>query len=184
MHRLAIAVAALVFFLNPGFGCSSGQEDNYQYGEAEMKTAVEGTWVLTLGASAGSPNEVITVRVAESSKAHADNTRTVNHRRGMIRAAAACGTRTLVASAHACIDSSEMPLDVTLVSGPDSYKAVPLSGNLAVHSLIFSQGSFGLSFGTLYVSADITPDGSVQSLYGGHSDGSVIPVLSLVRTAK
>lgn len=185
MHRLAIAAAALGFFLNPGFGCTSGPEDDYQYGEAEMKAAVEGTWVVTLEGSAGAPNEEITLQVLGPVHAQPYKTQTVQEgRRGIIRSAAACGTRTFLSSAHACVDSSRMPLTVAMVSGPESYRDAALSGDLSVFSLVFTRGSFGVTLGDLQVWGDITPDGTVLAPFGRHSNGSTVSVLSLVRTAK
>jgi hypothetical protein len=181
MKRLAIAAAALFFFVNPGFGCSD-QDAEYQYGEAEMKAAVEGTWVLTLGEAAGPSNETITVRVVQGRVAQASRNQAPG-RRGFIRTASACGTRTFVASANACIDSSDMPLDVTWVDGPDSYKSAALSGSFAVLSLVFTRGQFGLSFGSVSFYADIAPDGSVLTVHGYRNEGGVVPVVSLVRSA-
>ncbi len=183
MHRLAIAAAALFFFLNPGFGCSADQDGEFQYGELEMKAAVEGTWVLTLGEATDPTKEEITLRVTQSREDPTTQTQ-VQRRTGLVRSAVACSNRSFVASANACVDSSSMPLDVTMVSGPDGYKDAQLSGNLGVHSLIFSQGFFYLSFGTVFFDAQIAPDGTVKSVQrylkgGGPLEGAV----SLVRTA-
>jgi hypothetical protein len=152
------------------------------HNEAINLSLAEATWVLTLGEAAGSSNEEITVRVTQSSKAQSNATLS-QHRTGLIRSAAACGSRTFVASANACIDYSEMPLDVVLVSGPDSYKAASLSGNFRIASLIFTEGTFSLSFGSVNVYAEITRDGTVQSVHGNRSEGGIVPVLSLLRTA-
>jgi hypothetical protein len=181
MHRLAIAAAALVFFLNPGFGCSADDPD-FQYGEVEMKSAVEGTWVLTLGEATSPSKEEITLRVTQSSKDPSKGAQ-AQHRTGLIRSAAACENRTFVASAHACDNYSQMPLDVALVGGPDSYKDVRLSGALLVGSLVFTRGTFSLSMGSVSISAEIAPDGNVQSVHGIRNEGGVVPVVSLVRTS-
>jgi hypothetical protein len=177
VRSLAIPLALLAFFLNPGLACTD--EPQFQYGEAEMKAAAEGTWVITLG---NPSNDQITVQVVESSKAQADQIRAARgSREGFISSAFACGNRTFVASAHACIDESTMPLDVVFVSGPDTFKDASMSGGLAVHSLVFSQGDFYLYLGSLSVFASIAPDGTVNTLSGGSNAASLV---SLNRTAR
>jgi hypothetical protein len=185
MHRLAISMAVLAFFLNPGLACTSGSEEpEFQYGEAEMKSAVEGTWVLVVSRSSTSPTEEITLQLAESSKAQPDKMQVMrNGRAGLVRSAAACGTRTFVTSAHACADLSEMPLDVALVNGPADYKDAVMSGRLMVGSLIFTQGDFSLSLGALSVHAAVGPDGTVSTV-SAYEGSSAVSVVSLTRTAK
>lgn len=147
-----------------------------------MKAAVEGTWVLTLGTEESAP---LTLQVVESSKAQPDQLHASQGRRsGLVRPAAACGTRTFVASAGACIDSSEMALDVLFVGGPDAYRGVEMSGRLVVRSLTFSRGEYGLTIGNLLVTAQVAPDGTVSAATARQADGSAIPVASLVRTTR
>lgn len=185
MNRLAMSLAVLAFVFNPGFACTGEDEPAYQYGESEMKSAVEGTWVLSVRQPDGIAVEEITVAVVESSKAQPSQSQSsARLHSGLIRSAAACGTRTFVASAQACIDSSEMPLDVTFVAGPDNYENAPMSGQLAVHSLIFSLGHLQLTLGGLSVNAEIGPDGSVLSANGRQGDGTVVTVVSLARSPK
>lgn len=185
MNRLTMSLAVVVFFLNPGIACTTGPEADYKYGEAEMRSAVEGTWALTLAASDVSSDTPIILQVTESRDAQPDQIQAAKSGRGLIRHAAACGTRTFVASVQACIDSSEMPLDVELVSGPDAYKDAVMSGRLSVYSLLFSQGSLSFTLGDLHVSATIAPDGTVSgSLTAQTRNGGAVPVLTLVRTAK
>jgi hypothetical protein len=191
MRSLVLSLAVVAFFLNPGVACTSGaDEPEYKYGEAEMKSAVEGTWVLTLGTEGSSANQQITVEVVQSSKAQPDQMQVMRGARtGFIRSAAACGTRTFVASAQACIDSSQMPLDVIFVSGPDAYKGAATSGTLVVPSLVFSRGELNLDLGSVYVHAAIAPDGSVIGPVSAGDRGNggsavAVSVVSLVRTEK
>jgi hypothetical protein len=183
MRRLALSLALLAFFLNPGFACSPSDEPEFKYGEAEMKAAVEGTWLLTLRATDGTLSET-TLQIAESSKAQAFLSPTApggSHGTGLIRSAAACGTRTIVKSAGACIDMSQMPLDVAFVSGSPRFQGVPITGTLRVDSLIFTQGTLNLGLGDVSVWATIAPDGTTSVPSGGTIDATVV---SLVRTAK
>src|SRR5512140_605696 len=73
---------------------------HYDYGDTELRAAVEGTWQLT---TTTGRNLTFTIRQAkETERTHAS--------RGLVQSAAACGHRTLVRSAEACMDVSEMPL--------------------------------------------------------------------------
>ena len=183
MRRLALFLAVLGFFLNPGFACSPSDEPEFKYGEVEMKAAVEGTWVLTLRATDGTVSET-TLQIAEASKAQAMLSPTVpggSYRGGMIRSAAACGTRTFVKSAGACMDMSEMPLDVAFVSGNPRFQGTALSGSLQISSLVFTQGTLNIGLGDVSVWATVAPDGNTSLASGGTIDATVV---SLVRTAK
>ena len=184
MRRFSLSLALLAFFLNPGFACSPSNEPEFKYGEAEMKGAVEGTWMLTLRATDGTLSET-TLQIAESGKAQALLSPTApggSYRTGLIRSAAACGTRTFVKSAGACIDMSEMPLDVVVAGGDPRFQAVSSSGNLRIASLIFSLGMLELKLGELSVWSTVAPDGTTSSPGGGSAD--VGTVVSMVRTAK
>jgi hypothetical protein len=105
-----------------------------------------------------------------------------SYRTGVIRSAAACGTRTFVKSAGACVDMSEMPLDVVVTGGDPRFQTVASSGNLQIASLIFSQGTLDLKLGDFSAWFTVAPDGTTSSPSGGSADGST--VVSLVRTAK
>src|SRR5262249_29005542 len=62
MVAVTLGVAALI--LNPWFGVTGG----FDYGPAEMRAAIEGTWRLTL-TSNGKPRREITVRIAQGAAA-------------------------------------------------------------------------------------------------------------------
>src|SRR4051795_12742072 len=86
------------FFLTPTLACSD--EPQFQYGAAEMRAAVEGDWSLTITPDGGTAMQV-TVHVEEAPTALGP-TAARWPSRGFVRAAHACGTRTLVKSAGAC----------------------------------------------------------------------------------
>ena len=182
MRRLTLSLALLAFFLNPGFACSPSDEPDFKYGEAEMKAAVEGTWLLTLRASDGTVSET-TLQIAQSGTAQAmlSPRGSGSSRTGLIRSAAACGTRTFVKSAGACIDMSELPLDIAFVSGDPRFQGTALTGSLRIMSLIFTEGTLDLGLGGMSVWASVAPDGTTRSPGGGAGDTTVV---SLVRTAK
>jgi hypothetical protein len=183
MRRLAMSLALVAFLVNPWFACTGQDEPEFTYGEAEMKAAVEGTWVLTL--ASGGANQEITLQVSESNKALPDQMQAMQKsQRSFVRSAAACGNRTFVSSAHACADSSSMPLAVSMVSGPDTYKDAEMSGSLMVGSLNFTRGELGLTLGSLRVFASISPDSTVVGTPSAGDGATSMTVVSLVRTTK
>jgi hypothetical protein len=111
-----------------------------------------------------------------------------SYRTGVIRAAAACGTRTFVKSAAACIDTSEMPLDIAFVSGDPRFQGAAMTGALRIGGLTFGEGMLSLGLGDVTVSVLVTPEGTTgpypaaSSPLGTGADGST--VVSLVRTSK
>jgi hypothetical protein len=158
MRKLSLLALVGFFFLNPGLACGPA-EPEYQYGAAEMRAAVEGDWVVTITPESGAPVEY-GVNLKQSNGVNPAAARPVS--RALVRQAHACGARTLVASANACEDYSEMPLTVTLA--PNS---PPTSGSLIanyrVWSLVFTTGDLDLALGAYHVSAQIKADGTVTS---------------------
>jgi hypothetical protein len=152
-------IAALAFFLmNPGFACGPG-EPQYQYGAAELRAAIEGDWALTITPTGGAPVQH-TLNIKQATKAPGASAST--GRGGLVRAAYACGNRTLVASADACIDSTSMPLVVTVSSGTPPVTATT-TGTFNVMSLVFTRGTLYTSAGGVDVRAEIDADGTVFS---------------------
>src|SRR4051812_39013776 len=101
-----LGLAALV--LNPWFGVTSG----FDFDEAEMRAAIEGTWRLTVPPTRGAPRD-ITFRIAQGTAARPS----LGLSRALVSPAAACGTRSLVRNAGACLDSTDMPLEITILAG-------------------------------------------------------------------
>ena len=165
MHRLALSLAVLGFFINPGLACSPS-DSGYKFGEAEMRAAVEGTWQLSFVADGGAIGS-LTVQIRERSEKLDSGTALRSDRRqtaGFIRTAAACGSRTFLGSAGACEDLSEMPLDVSYVAGDAVYQGVPMGGIFRAFGTTFGGGEldFGSANGfTVY--AVIRADGTVFS---------------------
>ncbi len=84
--------------------------------------------------------------------------------RALVRGAYACGGRTLVKSAGACIDWSEMPLVVTYVSGDTAFSTAAMSGTFKVYGLVFTagdQGELALTIGPYQILMEVTADGSL-----------------------
>lgn len=99
---LGLGVAALV--LDPSALVLA--DPGFNYSDAQLRPIAEGTWMLTRG------DKSTTLLISEASAPeHAER------ERAWVREAGACGHRTMVRSAHACVDWTEMPLDVRAVSG-------------------------------------------------------------------
>lgn len=157
MRHLWWLFPVAVFFLNPAFACSGDPE--FQYGAADMRAAVGGDWSLTI-----TPRDA---GVAMQVTVHVDQATTTGPigagGHSLVRAARACGSRTLVKAAGACVDVSEMPLAVTYLSGDASFAAATMSGKLEVFGLTFAQGDLELKIGGYQVLAQVQSDGSVAN---------------------
>ena len=173
MRRLALLPAFAVFILNPS-ACSQASDPQFQYGAEELRAAVEGTWDLTLKTDSGA-TATLALKFAQSASAGPASGARGDGVRGpaLLREAHACGTRTLIASAAACVDLSEMPLDVAFESGDTALDGAviwdeargrtSLGGYLRVYSLVFTQGELNLSLGDVRITAQILEDGTVTS---------------------
>jgi hypothetical protein len=155
MRKIAMVLGALMFLLNPNLACDAG--DQFQYSEADMRAAVEGTWLVNFTASDGTATQV-TLRIDEGS-----GSPTSLRPGGLVRSAYACGSRTFVKSAAACIDVSLMPLNVGVVAGDSAYAGATWSGTFTVMSQVFGSGLLSLNFGDLHVQANVLPDGREES---------------------
>jgi hypothetical protein len=141
---VALITAALV--LDP-MATFKDPDPPLTFGEPEMRAAVEGTWELIDG------DQHERLVITEASK--------VGHSsRGWIKRAAACGKRSFVRSAHACVDMTRMELDVRL-AGTHRHGALVVEGaNFRAAELTVDLGLRGL------VDVRITPHGEVTKSYG------------------
>jgi hypothetical protein len=173
MRTLLWLVPVAFFFLNPGVGCGS-DEPQFDYGATEMRAAIEGDWSFTITSDAGAVTQV-TVHVDQASATSGAAARAPG--RALVRAAYACGTRTLVKSAQACVDVTEMPLAVTYVSGDDAFATAALSGTFGVVGLSFAYGGdLVLNIGPYQIVSQVKPDRSLVDLRlgPGGQTGTVI----------
>jgi hypothetical protein len=160
MLAVTLGLAALV--LNPWFGVTSG----YDYGAPEMRAAIEGTWRLTLTPSDG-PRREITFRIAqgaEPKQPHASS-------HALVRAAAACGTRSLVKNAEACMDLSEMPLEITVLDGGASARDT-IPARFAVTGTTFRSGWLEAQIADVFVTGSVTPNGETAKVTARETEGT------------
>ena len=160
MPKLAWIVPLGFFFLNPAVACGPA-EPEFQYGAAEMRAAVEGDWSFTITPAGGAATQV-TLHIDEAATA-GDAGVAREPGRGVLRAAYACGTRTLVKGAGACIDATQMPLALTFVSGDATLGGGRFSGRFLVDGLIFNSvaaGTLSLTIGPYDIESTLGPDGT------------------------
>ncbi len=178
MRRFLWAVPLAIFFLNPGFACGPA-EPQYQYGAEEMRAAVEGNWSFTIMPDGASSPIQVTVKVEQAATAPGQQASAPG--RSFVRAVYACGSRTLVRSAAACIDLSVMPLAVTFVSGDASFTNVALSGSFIIYGTQFvtaNSSDLELVLGGYHISSQMSPEGSfvMPRIGPGESVGSLTSV--------
>jgi len=167
MRRLLWVLPLAAFLLNPNLACGVG-EPEFHFGATEMRAAFEGDWTFTFTPADGASTQV-TLHLAQAAMPIAS--RVPGDGGGLIRSAQACGTRTLIKGAGACIDSTQMPLTVTYVAGDPSFAApgTRLSGNFTVYGLEFTGGTLRLGLeplGSVELEVDLNADGSVRATRG------------------
>ena len=153
MKRLSIAtlgLAALV--LNPFYACST--ERAFRFSATEMRAAVEGTWTLELA----DRSYIFHIEQATEAKQQHSQRSVVGH-------AHACGKRTLVKSASACLDTSTMPVVVN-VSGTTT------DGVFVVYGTTFRDGDLVIEVAGQAIRANVMPDGTATVTGGKLSRSS------------
>jgi hypothetical protein len=182
MHRMAFTLAVIAFLLNPGFACSpSDDSTQFEYGETEMRAAVEGTWEMVLQASSGARSS-LTVQIAEATeKKDGSALLRPDRRRGLIRSAAACGSQSFIKPAGACVSESTMPIEVAYVSGDQRFQNVVMSGLFVIPSEKLIPGRIELQLGDMRASATVTPQGIASDPFTSAPDGTTL--VSLTRTS-
>ncbi|HVZ73897.1 MAG TPA: hypothetical protein VHJ20_16070 [Polyangia bacterium] len=161
MRRLLWAIPIAAFFLNPSLACGPAGP-SYEYGAQEMRDAVTGTWSLTFTPDGGTQTRV-SFLVEQASAPEGQTPSAAREGRSLVRAAHACGTRTLVASAAACVDITDMPLEVTFLSGDDTFKTAALSGTFRVVGTRFFSGDVELVLGPYHVTSQISAFGTLSN---------------------
>jgi hypothetical protein len=167
MSKLIWIVPLAFFFLNPAVACGPA-EPQFQYGAADMRDAVEGDWSFTITPDGATATQVTLHVDQAATAAEAGVARAPG--RGLLRAAYACGTRTLVKSAGACADRTQMPLALTFVSGDATLDGGHLSGMLTVDGLIFTtvaDGALSFTIGPYDIESMLGPDGSLGAPHLG-----------------
>jgi hypothetical protein len=165
LATLALGLAALV--LNPMSACFG---PSFDFDAKEMRGSIEGTWQLTVPARGAAPAREIRFAVAqgkEAARTHAMNG-------GLVSAAAACGNRSLVKNAEACMDVSHMPLAITLIAGASG----TIPGELTVYGTSFSQGELETRIDGELLHAQISPAGTASQVMLSDAPSALVRVSS------
>ncbi len=150
---ILLGFAALV--LNPFAACAV--EPGWRFGANEMRAAIEGTWTITVPARGpDAPAMTYTVSIRQGDGSARSESASAS---SLVAPAAACGSRSFVRTAGACLDSTEMPLDVQIVTGPVRGTA---SGELRIIGRSFSYGRVELTLGASRLTAVVSPDGDAS----------------------
>jgi hypothetical protein len=145
-----------ILAVNPMFGCFAV---HFDYSEADMKKAIEGQWKLTID-----HRELeMSVREAKSVKRHASN--------GIVNSAAACGTRSFMNTAEACIDASSMDVEI-VIAGVTSH------GTFRVFSTSFERGLLETEVDGVWLDADVDSLGQVLEVRAAQNNNKVTVALA------
>lgn len=170
LAALVLGLAALV--LDPFFACSA-VAPGFEFGADEMRAAVEGTWTITVPAG-GKDAPAVAYQVVIAQRASV--ARLDEH--SLVAPAAACGTRSLVRTAGACLDATKMPLDVQIVKGPAT--AAPSKGELVVYGKRFRNGRIELTLAGNEMRAMVDAEGTARdatlSVDGSERDVEMVRV--------
>lgn len=148
MRSISYLLFAAVLLLNPISGCE--YLAGYDYGANEMKAAVAGTWTVT---TKNGHQVIFKVDVGQAQR---------HSSLGWIHSADACGHRSMVSTAEACMDYTEMELKLVAVAGD-----VPTEATFNVNGTHFSAGQLRMRIGDEYAMAVVSPQGKVlESDYG------------------
>lgn len=148
----------------------------FEFQAPEVLAAVEGTWQLHIAPAAG-PARTIRFTLAQRGpvkQPHAS--------RGLIRAAAACEHRSFVKAASACLQTTEVPLELVWLTETGPHREEPAL--FVVEGTRFRRGHVKATIGELKFVAQIMPDGTAGELRLLGADERSSATSTLVRTAR
>jgi len=149
-------VLLAILALNPVFGCLANR---FQYTEADMKRVIEGHWKLTV-----ETRELdMKIRESGSLKRHASS--------GFVNSVSACGTRSFVNTADACVDDSAMDVDVVIAG-------VTNQGTFRVFGTTFERGTLEVEVGGLWLDAHFDATGHVLDVRATQRGNQVTATLA------
>lgn len=105
--------------MNPNFGC--GLQDEFDYGEREMRAEIEGTWKAT-GTFDGAP-VALTLSLRQATAAEVEQRPLISPY---------CESRSFVRPAGACSSRSEMPIVGMVLDGPTAWKGQKVAGKFSM----------------------------------------------------
>jgi hypothetical protein len=105
---LVLGVFSVALVINPYLACSSSSDDEFEYTEEQMKSAVLGTWEGTAELEGESVTFSLVLEQA-SAKSQTQSVKAPSVK-------PQCSSRSFVKSAAACVSMTEMPLIGTITS--------------------------------------------------------------------
>jgi hypothetical protein len=175
---LVLLLGLAAFMLNPAFACAPNSNDEFQYGASELRAAVEGTWQVTLNPN-GQPTSMVTIRIEQGTGQPSALHGGTGVR--LVRAAAACGTRTLVRPAGACVSITVMPLGGSVQGGDETLRAAMVSGQFEVPGIAFSEGWIELEIGPHRLRGTLSPTGVASDVTLWDATGAANGSVALTR---
>jgi hypothetical protein len=156
-HPLIFVLGLVAFAMNPALACSSADEPEFDYGEPQMASAVEGLWNVTFTRPGPEGATTVTLRIEKGTA------------RGALPASAIepqCGTRTFMRPAGACSPGSQLMLVAAVVDTNQPLDLPAGKGSFNVPSLKFGPGWLALTFDEqLKVNSRIDPGGTTTETY-------------------
>lgn len=161
MTKIAYLIALVMLVVDPMFACMPYREQ-FTFGVEAVEPALRGTWYATWTEQGRRHTLAFRLRV-EGAPRDASTP-------GLIRSAAACGTRTLVRSASACITETFIPLEVDPLDATQG----TFTALLYVGSYSFDGGVLNLELGEpgADASATVSATGEVVHVFAGPALGS------------
>jgi hypothetical protein len=136
-HPLVLLLGFTAFAMNPALACSSSDTDAFEYGEAEMVAAVQGTWRLTYTRPEGT--SVVIFDISAGPKPN-----------GALAAPPGltpqCETRTFTRPAAACSPSSQLALTAAVTEANPPLDATDGKGWYTIRNLQYVGGFVELTF--------------------------------------
>jgi hypothetical protein len=149
----AVLVSTLV--ITPYFMAEAGP--GFSFGEREVRAAIEGQWTLQL------TDRKHELKIELARKATRSERET-----GWIRSASACSHRSLVRSAEACLDSTEVEL-IIRVAG-----AAPNRGDLRIIGKSFERGHLSFELGGQEVAGMVSSAGKATEVRVGDKQATLV----------
>jgi len=129
LERNLIATAFGLVALMMNFMPSCSDEESFQFGEEELRAAVEGTWTGEISTDGGTPS-MIELEIVES---------TIQQSKQSL-----CESRSFFRPAEACVSVTTMSVKVVVSSDNDKLNSREFSGYFEVTGTEFQNGGFQL----------------------------------------
>jgi hypothetical protein len=162
----------VAFAMNPALACSSGEDlPDWQYGQAEMAQAVEGTWRVDYRGANGPASATFRVQ----SRPPQTTLQSVPGR------SLQCGNREFFSTAAACIEMSTLYLSGEVLNTDVVLQDQQVSGSYRVMGTVYRGGELQLTVGkTLSIQATVDANNRLWVGSATENGASIFPQLERV----